>query len=144
MKTLIEYAKSFIGTPYIYGGSSPIKGFDCSEFCLELLKSVGIAPKADTTARGIYTYLLMTGLRAQKGAGAFAFFGKNTDEISHVAFMINDNQMIEMGGGTRETTTQEKADAMRAFCRIRPISNRNDLVAVIIPNYPEWVLTDAK
>jgi cell wall-associated NlpC family hydrolase len=29
---LIEFAKSYIGTPYRYGSSNPNKGFDCSGF----------------------------------------------------------------------------------------------------------------
>jgi cell wall-associated NlpC family hydrolase len=30
--TLIEFAKTYLGTPYCYGSSNPTKGFDCSGF----------------------------------------------------------------------------------------------------------------
>ncbi|PIR31631.1 MAG: hypothetical protein COV36_07745, partial [Alphaproteobacteria bacterium CG11_big_fil_rev_8_21_14_0_20_44_7] len=31
-RALIEYGKQFLGAPYVYGGSSPEQGFDCSGF----------------------------------------------------------------------------------------------------------------
>jgi cell wall-associated NlpC family hydrolase len=31
-KELIDFAKSYLGTPYLYGSSNPTKGFDCSGF----------------------------------------------------------------------------------------------------------------
>src|SRR5690625_6920692 len=30
--SIIQSAKSFMGTPYVWGGSSPSSGFDCSGF----------------------------------------------------------------------------------------------------------------
>jgi cell wall-associated NlpC family hydrolase len=30
--SIAEYAKQFLGTPYVYAGSDPQKGFDCSGF----------------------------------------------------------------------------------------------------------------
>lgn len=38
---VLEYAKNFIGVPYIYGGSTP-SGFDCSGFVMYVLKNFGI------------------------------------------------------------------------------------------------------
>lgn len=140
MKVLVEYAKSFIGTAYIYGGSSPIIGWDCSEFAREILRSVGMGPKADSNAKMLYAYMVIMGAPSQKKAGAFVFYGKNLDEISHIAFMINDNQVIEMGGGDSTTTNIERAHQARAYCRIRPITHRTDIVAVMMPNYPAWVI----
>jgi cell wall-associated NlpC family hydrolase len=31
-KKLVEYAKTLLGTPYLYGSADPSKGFDCSGF----------------------------------------------------------------------------------------------------------------
>lgn len=140
MDLLVKYALSFVGTPYVYGGTSPIIGWDCSEFCLELLKSVGMGPKGDANAKMIHSYLTIMGLKSEKKQGAFIFYGKSTDDISHIAFMIDDNRVIEMGGGDRFTTSPEKANAIRAYCRIRPITHRTDIFDVIMPNYPKWVL----
>ena len=38
---VLEYAKSFIGVPYVYGGSSP-HGFDCSGFIMYVMKNFGV------------------------------------------------------------------------------------------------------
>lgn len=41
IESIIEYAKSFNGVPYLYGGQSP-KGFDCSGYILYVFKNFGI------------------------------------------------------------------------------------------------------
>lgn len=39
---ILEEAKKYLGTPYVYGGASP-SGFDCSGFVYYVLKQVGIS-----------------------------------------------------------------------------------------------------
>ncbi|MBQ7032473.1 MAG: C40 family peptidase [Clostridia bacterium] len=41
-QNVVEYAKNFIGVPYVYGGSSPY-GFDCSGFVQYVYKYFGIS-----------------------------------------------------------------------------------------------------
>ncbi len=41
--SIIQYAKSFIGTPYVWGGNSPDSGFDCSGFICYVYKKFEIA-----------------------------------------------------------------------------------------------------
>ncbi len=38
---ILEYAKNFIGVPYVYGGSAP-SGFDCSGFVMYVMRNFGI------------------------------------------------------------------------------------------------------
>ena len=38
----VKYAMAFIGTPYVWGGDDPMGGFDCSGFCIEVLKGVPV------------------------------------------------------------------------------------------------------
>ena len=47
-ETIVNYAAQFLGTPYVYGGSSP-SGFDCSGFVQSVFKKFGIK-----TAETIY------------------------------------------------------------------------------------------
>ena len=39
---LVEYAKQFVGNPYVWGGTSLTKGADCSGFVLSVFKKYGI------------------------------------------------------------------------------------------------------
>lgn len=36
---LVEYAKQFVGNPYVWGGTSLTKGADCSGFVLAVFKN---------------------------------------------------------------------------------------------------------
>ena len=137
MKHLIQYAMSFCGTPYIWGGDDPIKGFDCSGFVQEILASSGIELPKDFTADGLYHYLIVNGegFEGPAQAGALAFFGK-ASRITHVGFMLDDYRMIEAGGGDSRTTDEEVAARKNAYIRVRSIFLRKDLKAIVRPVYP--------
>lgn len=40
--SIIDLAKSYLGTPYVWGGENPESGFDCSGFVCYVFKSFGI------------------------------------------------------------------------------------------------------
>jgi cell wall-associated NlpC family hydrolase len=131
-----DYAKALVGIPYIYGGSSPLVGFDCSGLVLELLMAVGLwKPGTDATAQGIFNHFTALGRVATSSAdlGALAFYGKSIAAITHVGLCLNDQLMIEAGGGDSTTVNREAAVRRGACVRIRPIKARRDLVAVVVP-----------
>jgi len=99
MNTLVEYSKRFIGTPYIFGGEHPSYGFDCSGLVQIILQSVGVDPKGDQTAQMIFEHFLLNGDICQRAPGSLVFYGKNVQAITHIAFMIDENRIIEAGGG---------------------------------------------
>lgn len=127
---LVTYAEEFIGTPYIYGGNSPI-GWDCSGFVCEILRAFGQIGRKDYSAQALYNELSDRDLRSQLGSGALLFFGPNRQTIRHVAIAVNGEMMIESGGGDSSTLSLEKAWKQMAFVRKRPITWRSDLVAVL-------------
>lgn len=49
---VVEYAKQFIGTKYVYGGSSPSTGFDCSGFTAYVYKKFGVNLPHSSGAQG--------------------------------------------------------------------------------------------
>lgn len=129
---LVEYAKTFLGIPYIWGGADPSKGLDCSGFVQEVLKKFNFDPPGDQSAQGLYYKLSsLKGIRSQLGTGSVLFFGLNRAHLSHVSIAISDKEMIEAGGGNSSTTTIEEAKKIGACVRIKPISRRKDLVAVL-------------
>ena len=127
---MIDYAKSFIGTPYLWGGES-FGGFDCSGFVQEVLKCVGLDPKGDQTAQALYNYFSKKSLGSGIQKGSLLFFGKSLEKITHVAIAIDHYHMIEAGGGGINTINVSTAIKQKAMVRIRPIKNRNDIISAI-------------
>ena len=134
--TLSEYALNFIGRPYIWGGDGSGKcggGFDCSGLVLECLWAFGILPNGDLTAQGIYDILYNQLIWSTPGNGKekpddILFFGKDDKHITHVAIAIGNDLMVEAGGGGSKCNTAATSTGM---VRVRPISWRKDLVAVL-------------
>lgn len=142
MKQLIEYAKSFIGVAYIWGGAHPAYGYDCSGLIQEILASVGMDPKGDQTSQALHDHFSENGEEVWHALpGALMFYGKSKKEITHIAFCISPYQLIEAGGGGPNCTDLSKSIAAgAAHVRIRPVDHRKDLVAMIRPHYAEWIM----
>lgn len=131
---LINYAKSFLGLPYIWGGDDPIKGFDCSGLIQEILESVGIDPPGDQTAHQLYEHFKKVGTICPPEKGALVFFG-SMDKVTHIALCLDELHMLEAGGGGSKCLTRDDAAIQNAFVRIRPIARRKDKVCFIMPKY---------
>lgn len=139
MQYLIAYAFEYVGTPYRWGGETH-EGIDCSGLVQEILMSVGIDPEGDQTAQGLYDYFVQNSGGTEIGAGSLAFYGRSIREITHVAFMIDKYRVIEAGGGGSKTLTKDDAIKQNAFVRVRALKRRKDLVAIVNPKYPIWIL----
>lgn len=140
LQSLVVYARSFLGTHYKIGGRNRLEGIDCSQYVIELLISRGIFPHGyDNTAQGLFTHFVnQNGSRICKPQiGALAFYGKDADSIVHVAFCIDDQTMIEAGGGDRSTDTLEEAVDRSAMVRERPVRYRKDYYCTVLPPYDQ-------
>lgn len=143
MQLLRQYALQLVGIPYAWGGDDPLKGFDCSGLVIELLQSCGELPRAktngvifDATSQQLHDLYELKGVMSSVGAfGALAFFGKSTSKITHIGFMMDNKRMLEAGGGGSQTIDFESAARHNAYTRIRPITWRKDLVAILKPRY---------
>ena len=126
----IEYAKTFFGVPYEWGGDNAF-GLDCSGLVCQILKGVGILPhKGDLNSEGLY-YKFKTQTIVKPRPGALVFYGDG--KVTHVAMLLNPEFVIESGGGRSTTKTKEDADKHNAFVRMRPYTYRSDLIAICDP-----------
>ena len=128
----------FLKLPYIWGGDDPIKGFDCSGLAQELLQMVGLDPAGDQTAQGLYDHFKTRSKEGPRDAGTLIFFGSAINRITHVGIMLDDTSMIEAGGGGSKTVDAATAASQNAYTRVRPFSNRKDLIAVVTPKGLPW------
>lgn len=129
---LVEYARAFIGTPYIYGGDNPIIGFDCSGLVSEVHRAFGLIGYRDRfTSQYFYEKYAAKFIPRTQGhiqRNDILFFGRE-GKVKHVAIAYNSDNMIEAGGGDEYTIDTSAAGKNDAFVRIRPISNRVDFYA---------------
>lgn len=136
---LHDYAMSFLGKPYLWGGDDPIKGLDCSGFVIELLTAIGFLPYGyDGSAKMIHDEIKKispNGLIAPWDFGSCAFFGKSEAEICHIGFCLSNKLMIEAGGGDSTVVNAEIAAQKNAFIKVRPIKYRRDFLQVLTPDY---------
>ena len=88
---LVEYAKQFLGNPYVWGGTSLTKGADCSGFVLSVFKHYGIKLSHHS------------GTQAKEGTkisasdllpGDLVFYGNGSGTINHVAIYIGGGRVI--------------------------------------------------
>ena len=98
---IVNAAKSYIGTPYVWGGESMSEGgMDCSGFIYNALKDAGYSV-GRTTAQGYRSYGNSVS-KSEIQPGDLIFFGKNNN-ASHVGIYIGNGKMIHSAGGSRNT-----------------------------------------
>jgi len=87
---LCQYAKEFLGNPYVWGGTSLTKGADCSGYVLSIFKKYGISLPHSSRAQANYGTKITL---AEAQPGDLIFYGKG-QTINHVAIYIGGGQVI--------------------------------------------------
>lgn len=102
-QAVLNYAYSFLGTPYVWGGSTP-SGFDCSGFTSYVFRHFGVnLPRVSRSQATVGTKVAYSNLQA----GDLVFFGNGG--ISHVGIYIGGGNMIHSPrpGKTVEISTMK-------------------------------------
>ncbi len=87
---LCQYAKQFVGNPYVWGGTSLTKGADCSGFVQSVFKHFGVSlPRSSRQQVGVGTKISL----ADAKPGDLIFYAKG-GTINHVALYIGDGQVV--------------------------------------------------
>lgn len=87
---ICQYAKQFVGNPYVWGGTSLTRGADCSGFVLSLYAKYGITLPHSSAAQANCGRRVAL---SQMKPGDLVFYTKG-GSINHVAMYIGNGQVI--------------------------------------------------
>ena len=89
-QAIVNEARKYLGTRYVYGGNSPSTGFDCSGLVQYVCRKVGVSVNRSSSAQyGNGTAVS----RANLQPGDLIFFSKGSG-ISHVVIYAGNGQVI--------------------------------------------------
>lgn len=95
---IADFAKSFLNTPYLWGGKSSF-GLDCSGFTQTVYKMAGYTLLRDASQQITQGDLL--NFMEEAIPGDLAFFDNEEGEIIHVGIIISANEIIHASGRVR-------------------------------------------
>lgn len=117
---LVVYANNLIGTPYVWGGSTPAHGLDCSGLLYWIQRTAG-TNVGRLTASGYSKIGILVPIGQQK-VGDFLFFG---DPVTHCAIYMGNGYMIESRGGRKNTADNPGIGVVKSL-----VTRRSDLSCV--------------
>lgn len=92
---IISFAAQFLGTPYVWGGTSP-SGFDCSGYVQYVYQHVGIS--LNRTSEQQFNNGVSVS-RSELRPGDIVFFHTYSSGASHVGIYVGNNTMINSSNG---------------------------------------------
>lgn len=112
---ICQYAKEFIGNPYVWGGTSLTKGADCSGFVMSIFKKYGVKLPRNSRAQANCGTTIKV---SEAKPGDLIFYAKGKT-INHVAIYIGNGQVVH-------------ASSPKTGIRISNVSYRSPFKAVRI------------
>ena len=95
-KSIVETAESFLGVPYLWGGTTPENGFDCSGLAMAVYEYNGFAlPR--TSQEQFASGLPITTDELQAGDLVF-FSGNGNGKVTHVGIYTGNGKFIHAPG----------------------------------------------
>lgn len=92
---IVEYASQFIGNPYVWGGTDPVNGADCSGFVQTIYRTYGIELPRVAEAQAYAGEQIPV---AEAQPGDLIFYMDSTGYIHHVVMYAGDGMTVEAKG----------------------------------------------
>ena len=114
---VIDYAKKFLGNPYVYGGTSLTHGTDCSGFTMGVYKHFGYNLPRTSGSQSSYGKKVSSLSNAKPGD---LLFYSNGTRINHVALYMGNNKVIHASNPKDGIKTTSPAN-YRTIAKIRRV-----------------------
>jgi len=98
VEDVLKLAKIFLNVPYLWGGKNAF-GMDCSGFTQVLFKLMGIQLPRDSAEQALMGTSI--GSLSEIKSGDLAYFGKESDKITHVGMLMDNQTIIHASGRVR-------------------------------------------
>jgi cell wall-associated NlpC family hydrolase len=97
--SLVALARAQVGTPYVHGGESPARGFDCSGLIRYIVAALHImVPR--TAARQAFAGIAVPKDTAAMLPGDLVTFGRGKGAVSHIGIYVGDGRMVHASAKT--------------------------------------------
>jgi cell wall-associated NlpC family hydrolase len=93
---ILSFAAKFLGTPYVWGGTTPSPGFDCSGYVQYVYRNAGIS--LSRVSEQQYKNGVSVS-RSELSPGDLVFFHTYSSGASHVGIYVGNNTMINSSNG---------------------------------------------
>ena len=93
---ILSFAAQFLGTPYVWGGTTPSPGFDCSGYIQYVYRHAGIS--LNRTSEQQFNNGVSVS-RSELRPGDLVFFHTYSSGASHVGIYVGNNTMINSSNG---------------------------------------------
>ena len=101
-KTIADRARLFKGTPYLWGGMSE-QGIDCAGLVYTVYRLHGITVPRDADQQALVGEKVS---KEQLEPGDMVFFGKSSDDITHVGLYAGDGKIVHASSGVGVTESR--------------------------------------
>lgn len=91
---VVDYAKTLMGVPYLYGSTDPAKGFDCSGFITHVFNRFNIAvPRSSIDFTAVGTEVSAA---EAKGGDLILFTGTDSSErfVGHMGIVVSNSDTL--------------------------------------------------
>ncbi len=92
-QAIVEYAKQFIGVPYVYGANGP-NSFDCTGLTCYVYKHFGVSLPRSARNQGYSDYGIKITDKSKLMPGDLVFFKHSNGIIGHAGIYVGDGNYI--------------------------------------------------